>query len=94
MVIDFLSQLTNDVIPVEDSFLDEHLFASSISTPWFVDIVNYLVAIKLPEHLSPRECDNIVNQCAMYSWVNANLFQKGLDIFIHCCVLKDETYEI
>jgi hypothetical protein len=56
VVADFLSRLNinNDNLPIDDSFPDEHLFAVSIQTPWYVDIANYLVAGKVPPHLSPR----------------------------------------
>ena len=54
VVADFLSYLTNsdDSLHVEDSFLDEHLFALSAHSPWYVDIANYLVAGKLLPHMS------------------------------------------
>ena len=37
VVADFLSHFTNsdDILPVEDSFLDEHLFAISAHSPWY-----------------------------------------------------------
>jgi hypothetical protein len=53
VVADFLSRLTvNDDNPVDDSFPDEYLFAVSAHSPWYADIANYLVAGKLPSHLS------------------------------------------
>eukprot|EP00253_Pinus_taeda_P020271 PITA_20271 len=56
VVSDFLSRLkTNENIPVDDYFLDEYLFAISAHSPWYADIANYLVAGKLPSHLSHRE---------------------------------------
>jgi hypothetical protein len=42
----------NDDKPVDDSFPDEYLFAVSAHSPWYADIANYLVAGKLPSHLS------------------------------------------
>ena len=57
VVTDILSRLlvnTNNSL-VEESFLDEHLFAVSSHTPWYADIANYLVAQKLPHHVSLRE---------------------------------------
>ena len=51
--VDFLSRLTpDDDTPVDYSFLDEYLFAVSDHSPWYADIANYLVAGKLPPHLS------------------------------------------
>ena len=44
-VADFLSRMPKpvDATVVEDQFLDEHLFAVSVKTPWYADVVNYLV---------------------------------------------------
>jgi hypothetical protein len=55
VVVDFLSRLhiNDDNLPVDDSFLDEHLFAVSSHSPWYKGISNYLVARKVPPHLSP-----------------------------------------
>ena len=57
LVADFLSRLTHtdDNVPVDDTFPDEHLFVISIKTPWFADITNYLVTGKIPAHLSSYE---------------------------------------
>ena len=53
VVVDFLSRLTpDDDTPVDDSFLDEYLFAVFAHSPWYADISNYLVVGKLPPHLS------------------------------------------
>lgn len=53
----FLSQLSNasKIILVEDHFPDEHPLAISTNIPWYADISNYLVSIKLPSHLSRRK---------------------------------------
>ena len=55
VVADFLSRLhiNDDNLPVDDSFPDEHLFAVYSHSPWYADIANYLVAEKVPPHLSP-----------------------------------------
>jgi hypothetical protein len=43
-VAEFLSRLKTpgEIVPVSDNFLDEHLFAISVKTPWYADIANYL----------------------------------------------------
>ena len=58
----FLSCFTNsdDNFPIEDSFLDEHLFAVLAHSPWYVDVANYLVAGKIPAHMSKREKRKII----------------------------------
>jgi hypothetical protein len=69
VVVDFLSRLNinDDNSPVDDSFPDEHLFAISSHSPWYADIANYLVAGKVPPHLSPRERRKIIQKSARYS---------------------------
>ena len=80
VVADFLSRLkTDENIPVDDSFLDEYLFVVSAHSPWYADIANYLVAGKLPSHLSHREKRKIFQQSARYNWISGCLFHKGLD---------------
>eukprot|EP00253_Pinus_taeda_P015881 PITA_15881 len=95
VVADFLSRLkTDNDIPVDDSFPDENLFAISTHSPWYADIANYLVAGKLPSHLSYREKRRIVQQSARYSWINGCLFYTGLDQEIRRCIREDEVYDI
>jgi hypothetical protein len=57
VVADFISRLTSNENepPVEDSFLDEHLFSISNNSPWFANITNYLDAGRLSHQLSPKE---------------------------------------
>jgi hypothetical protein len=95
VVADFLSRLTvNDDNPVDDSFPDEYLFAVSAHSPWYADIANYLVAGKLPSHLSYREKKRIVHQSARYSWIGGYLFNTEPDQEIRRCVREDEVYDI
>ena len=66
VVVDFLSRFTNsdDNFPVEDYFPDEHLFAVSIHSPWYADVINYMATGKLPAHLSKREKKkNYTSEC-------------------------------
>eukprot|EP00253_Pinus_taeda_P017045 PITA_17045 len=95
VVADFLSRLkTNENIPVDDSFPDEYRFAVSAHSPWYADIANYLVAGKLPSHLSHREKRKIIQQSARYSWISGCLFHTGIDQEIQRCVGEDEIYDI
>jgi hypothetical protein len=80
VVADFLSRLTpDDDTPVDDSFPDEHLFAVSAHSPWYANITNYLVAGKLPPHLSHREKRRIIQQSSRYSWISGCIFHTVLD---------------
>ena len=96
MVADFLSRLTHtdDNVPVDDTFPDEHLFVVSIKTPWSADIANYLVTGKIPAHLSSYEKRRIIQQSANYSWVGNDLFRTGPYLIIRRCVREDEMYDI
>eukprot|EP00253_Pinus_taeda_P035345 PITA_35345 len=86
-VADFLSRLQNsgEVVPVEDSFLDENLFAISIVNPWYDDLANYLSTKKTPPYFTPREKKRLIKQSARYSWVNGDLFYTGYDMIIRRC---------
>jgi hypothetical protein len=96
VVADFLSRLhiNDDNSPVDDSFPDEHLFAVSTHSPWYAYIANYLVAGKVPPHLSPRERRKIIQKSARYSWIGGYLFYTGLDQEIRRCVKDDEVYDL
>lgn len=96
VVADFLSRLTNEseAIPVEDHFPDEHLFAIFTNIPLCVDITDYLVAGKLPDHLSPKVKKQIIRQSARFSWIEGYLFHIGLDLIVHRCIPDDEIYNI
>ncbi len=79
---------------MDDSFLDEHLFASSAHSPWYVDIANYLVVGKVPPHLSHWEKRKIIQHSARFSWMGGYLFYTGPDQEIRRCVHEYEVYDI
>jgi hypothetical protein len=95
-VVDFLSRLTSNENepPIEDYFPNKHLFVISTNTLWFADISNYLVAGRLPQHLSPKEQQKIIKQSWRFSWIDDCLFHTGLDLIIRRCVREDEIHEI
>jgi hypothetical protein len=88
VVVEFLSRINNedDDIPVDDSFLNEHLFSLSVNTPWFAYMENYLATTTLLSHLSPHEKQKIITQSANYSWVGHDLFHTGPNLIIRRCV--------
>lgn len=69
LVVDFLSRINHggETEPVNDDFLDEHLFALSVKTPWFVVLANYLTTRKLPQHLTSREKQKVIKQSVNYT---------------------------
>ena len=95
-VADYLSRFINsdNSLPIEDSFPDEHLFAISAHSPWYVDVVNYLATGKLLTHLSKRERRKIIQQSARYCWIDGHIFYTGLNLEIRRCVREDEVFHI
>ena len=79
IVADFLSRIQHEDATkiVDDTFPDEHLFAVSVHTFWFVDIAKYLGTGKLPNQFSPHEKHHIIVQSSNYSWVDNDLFHTG-----------------
>jgi hypothetical protein len=70
LVADFLSRMIHlgDNAPVHDKFPDENFFAISTFTPWYADVANYLVTGKMPQKLSPREKQKVIQLSANYMW--------------------------
>ena len=92
----FLSRLENDTQgePVEDSFLDEHIFAISTHVPWYVDIANYLSIGKVPQHFPYTEWWKIIHHSSRYTWIEGFLFYTGPDQLIQCCIGEDGIYDV
>jgi hypothetical protein len=84
----------DDDTPVDDSFPDEYLFAVSAHPPWYADITNYLVAGKLPPHLSHQGKRRIIQQSAQYNWISGCHFHTGPDQEIQRCISEDEVYNL
>jgi len=83
-----------DVATVEDQFPDGHLFAVTVKTPWYADVVNYLAVGKLSKYLTPNKQKQIVQRSTRFSWVGGYLFHTGADIHIRRCIHEDEIFEI
>ena len=79
MVVDHLSRIEGlvDSLPIRDNFPDEHLmqFHSSHVTPWFVDIVNFIVASIVPPHASRTQIDKIKSDAKYYVWDDPYLWR-------------------
>ncbi|PIN22503.1 DNA-directed DNA polymerase [Handroanthus impetiginosus] len=76
LVADHLNLLisSEDPFPLKDSFPDEHLFSIQKITPWYADIVNYLVTKMLPKDLSKAQRDKIKSDAKYYVWNDPHLF--------------------
>ena len=59
--------------PIQDDFPDDHLYImysiyDSFPTPWFANIVNYLVAFVFPPFASKAQNDKIKSDAKHYIW--------------------------
>ena len=73
---------------------DKHLFAILVLSPWFADIVIYLVSAQFPPHLPSKEKRRITRKSAPFTWIRGNLFKLGLDQILRLCVREEEVFEI
>jgi hypothetical protein len=96
LVVVFLSRLihTGDNAPMDDNFLDESMFYISTYIPWYEGVANYLVIEKLPQNLSLREKQRIIQLSANYMWHDVCLYHTGPDLMSRICVREDEMYDI
>ncbi|PIN21706.1 DNA-directed DNA polymerase [Handroanthus impetiginosus] len=91
LVADHLSCL---ISKEEDSFLDEHLFFVQKASPWYADIVNYLVTKSLPKDLSRAQRDKIKSDAKYYVWDDPYLWKHCSDQIIRRCESESEIPSI
>ncbi|KAJ9542484.1 hypothetical protein OSB04_028990 [Centaurea solstitialis] len=96
LVADHSSRLLNGEDPstLKDEFPDEHLLAIQETTPWYADIVNYLVMGTLPGMLSKSEKDRIKSQAKFYVWDDPYLWKHCSDQIIRRCVPQQEVQSV
>ncbi|KAJ8770395.1 hypothetical protein K2173_015009 [Erythroxylum novogranatense] len=94
LVADHLNRLmlNEKSSPLDDDFLDEQLLGVQRITPWYADIVNYLVAGTLPENLTRGEIEKIKRDAKYYVWDDPYLWKFCSDQIIRRCVMEVETY--
>ena len=114
VVADHLSRLpmellesSNNKVPIDDSFPDDHLFGISIGqllntlelfstheVPWYADFVNYLVCNVLPPGLSHYQKKKFLHDVRHYYWDEPYLFKQGSDLILRRCVPYEEVGSI
>jgi hypothetical protein len=94
-------ETTNSVSPSNDVTItdvspDEKLFAISTknSTPWYADIVNYLVSKHVPAHWNRQSKTRFFSEIKHYFWEEPELFKIGPDQIIRRCVPEVEHQSI
>ncbi|XP_020202854.1 uncharacterized protein LOC109788523, partial [Cajanus cajan] len=101
LVADHLSRIERDedsadVLPIQDNFPDENLLiVSSVfvpsPTPWFANIVNYLVASIFPPLASRAQIDKLKSDAKHYVWDDPYLWKFCNDQVIKRCLPDHET---
>ena len=90
MVADYLSRIEGpvDSFPIRDNFPYEHLMHlhSLHVTPWFVDIMNFIVAYVVPPHASRSQINKLKSDAKYYVWNNSYLWRFGSDQDPQVCV--------
>ncbi|CAN6547010.1 unnamed protein product [Malus baccata var. baccata] len=92
VVADHLSRLIiptaseEDSLPLRESFPDEQLFAVQFRTPWFADMVNYLVKGVVHPDLTLQQKKKFLSDVKHYFWDEPYLFKYCLDQIIRRCI--------
>ena len=76
------------------NFPDKQLLQVGTITPWYVDIVNYLVTMTIPEELTRAQKAKIKSDVKYYVWDEPYLLKHYSDQIIRRCVLKTEFTSI
>ncbi|XP_028223292.1 uncharacterized protein LOC114404601, partial [Glycine soja] len=102
LVADHLSRIervSDADSPIRDDFPDDHLYilysiSDSLSTPWFANIVNYLVASVFPPLTSKAQKDKIKSDAKHFIWDDPYLCKLCSDQVIRRCIPDHETDSI
>ncbi|CAN6547022.1 unnamed protein product [Malus baccata var. baccata] len=100
VVADHLSRLPHvqdeeeDVLPLNESFPDEQLFAIHDVVPWYADIANYLVRGVLPPDVSTQHKKKFLSTVKLYFWDDPYLYKYCSDQVIRRCVPATEQESI
>jgi hypothetical protein len=93
-IVDHLSrmQLENSLEPpINDSLRDDMLFKITRSDPWYMNIVNFMVA----GYVSPKENKRkLIYESRLHIWGPPYLFKVCFDGLLRRCVLAKEGIKI
>ena len=98
LVADHLSRIERapDSLPIRDHFPDEQLLSISdfSSTPWFANIVNFLVASVFPPLASRAQIAKIKSDAKYYMWDDPFLWKLCNDQVIRRCIPDHEIESV
>ncbi|CAN6716960.1 unnamed protein product [Malus baccata var. baccata] len=83
-----------DVLPLNESFPDEQLFAIHDVVPWYTNIANYLVRGVLTPDVSTQHRKKFLSTVKFYFWDDPYLYKYCSDQVIRRCVPATEQESI
>jgi len=89
-LVDFLEEGSSGIkkIPEEASAL------SNSATPWYADIINYLVAGILPPDMTYQQKKKFFHDLKQYYWDDLFLFKRGVDGIFRRCIPEEEIESV
>ncbi|KAH9680148.1 hypothetical protein KPL71_026438 [Citrus sinensis] len=96
LVADHLSQLIHneDELPLHENFPDEQLLQVGTITPWYADIVNYLVIRTVPEEITRAQKAKIKSDAKYYVWDEPYLWKHCSDQVIRSGQVEVSNREV
>ncbi|CAN6695163.1 unnamed protein product [Malus baccata var. baccata] len=96
VVADHLSRLVREEesLPISETFPDEQLLSIKVSTPWYADLVNFLVSKQVPNTLSKAQHDILRKEARFYVWDDPYLWKICPDQIVRRCVIESEFHSI
>ncbi|KAM1325654.1 hypothetical protein ACFX2H_046331 [Malus domestica] len=93
---DHLSRLVREEesLPISETFPDEQLLSIEVSTPWYADLVNFLVSKQVPNTLSKVQRDNLKHDARFYVWDDPYLWKYCPDQIVRRCVPNSDFNSI
>ena len=92
--LSWIERVSAEDSPIRDDFPNDHLYIpysiyDSLSTPWFANIVNYLVASVFPPSASKAQKDK--SDTKYFIWDDPYLWKLCSDQVIRRCIPDHET---
>ncbi|XP_042394223.1 uncharacterized protein LOC121985044 [Zingiber officinale] len=96
LVADHLSRIEGDLdhSAIDDDFRDEQLLQLQGESPWYVDLVNFLVAHVYPKQFSKAQKDKLKSDSKFYVWDDPYLWKFCSDQIIRRCIPDSEFQSV
>jgi hypothetical protein len=96
---DNLSRITEDfteeAVPISETFPNEQLMhIAHAHSPWFADIVNYLVTGQIPLHWGRQDKSKFMSVVKNFFWDNPYLFKYCPDQIIRRCLPEPDQSSV